>query len=177
MTIRIFICKGITRYTHLISKITFSTLSSFKSRSLVILLVWKTQFSLFYFLNFGYIRHRVYVSKLFPSRQWWVINIMFSILSHESACVILCQWFFFVFLLWLYDITLYIYIYIYIYIYYLYFYLSFRSSSLVSKYNFRFSYFLFLNTSSQHLKCISIILTSPHNRISLQNDVIFVTFP
>jgi len=93
--------------------------------------------------------------------------------------------FFFVFLVWLHDIT--IYIYIYIYIFYLHFYLSFRSSSLVSNYNCRFSYCLFLNTSSQSLKCIFMILTSPmlqtpsnqtdcSNRLSLQNVVILSHF-
>jgi len=67
--------------------------------------------------------------------------------------------------------------------FYLHFYLSFRSSSLVSNYNCRFSYCLFLNTSSQSLKCIFMILTSSMlqtasnhtdccNRFSLQNVVI-----
>jgi len=66
--------------------------------------------------------------------------------------------------------------------FYLHFYLRFRSPSLVSNYNCRFSYFLFLNTSSQSLKCIFMILTSPmlqtpsnqtdcSNRLSLQNIV------
>jgi hypothetical protein len=68
----------------------------------------------------------------------------------------------------------------------MYFYLSIRSS-LVSNYNCRFSYCLYLNTLSQSLKCFFIILTSSmlqipsnqsdfSNRLRLQNVVILSHF-
>jgi len=65
-------------------------------RSLVILLVRNTQYALFYFLKFRNISHTFYVTKLFPSRQYWVINISFSRFPHKSVCVIPRQCFFYV---------------------------------------------------------------------------------
>jgi len=90
-------------HTHVISKRTHSTLSALKSSSFVILFLRNTQCALFYFLNSRYIGHTVYVTNLFPPRQYCVVNIMASVFSHESACLIPHQCFF-VFLVWHDDI-------------------------------------------------------------------------
>ena len=85
---RKFHLQGDRKVTSLISKVIHSLLSSFKSKSFVSLLLLNTKCVLFYFLKYKFMWHTVYLTHLFPSRVYWVTDMMACIFPHVSTSVI-----------------------------------------------------------------------------------------